>query len=61
MRITGGQGFTAVMGAADNPGYMCPVTDQWVDSKRKRKEIMVEHDLREHSSADKVSHHSGYR
>lgn len=61
LKITGGTGFGAVMGAADFPGYQCPVTDQWVDSKKKRREIMKTHDLREHSSADKVKHHSGYR
>jgi putative FmdB family regulatory protein len=37
--------FTPVMGGHDNPGYHCPVTDQWVDSKRKRRSIMDEHDL----------------
>lgn len=37
--------FNAVMGAHDNPGYMCPVTDEWVDSKKKRRRIMDEHDL----------------
>lgn len=59
--ITGGQGFTNVYGGGDFPGYMCPVTDQWVDSRRKRKEIMKRHNLGEHSSADQVPHHSGYR
>lgn len=37
--------FTPVMGGFDNPGYRCPVTDQWVDSKRKRRSIMDEHNL----------------
>ena len=43
--ISGGQGFRTVLGGADMPGYMCPVTDTWVDSKRKRDRIMKEHDL----------------
>lgn len=37
--------FKPVMGGADNPGYMCPVTDQWVDTERKRRNIEAEHDL----------------
>ena len=37
--------FNAVMGGHDNPGYQCPVTDTWVDSKRKRRSIMDEHNL----------------
>lgn len=60
LAISGGTGFYRVMGGADNPGYMCPVTDQWVDSARKRREIMKAHDLREHSSADQVKHHTGF-
>ena len=60
LKISGGTGFGRVMGGADNPGYLCPVTDQWVDSKRKRREIMKRHDLAPHSSADKANHHSGF-
>jgi hypothetical protein len=44
-KITGGIGFTPILGAADSPGYMCPVTTQWVDSKIKRRRIMDEHNL----------------
>lgn len=62
LKITGGVGFDSVYGAGDFPGYMCPVTDTWVDSRKKRKEIMARHNLGEHSSADtKGVHHSGYR
>lgn len=43
--ITGGNGHVSVMGGADMPGYMCPVTDTWVDSRKKRREIMKRHDL----------------
>lgn len=50
--ITGGQGFARVMGGADMPGYHCPVTDQFVDSTKKRREIMASHDLVEAPSAD---------
>ena len=60
LRITGGQGFEAVLGAADFPGYHCPVTDTYVDSRKKRKEIMAEHGLKPHSSADQVQHHTGF-
>jgi putative FmdB family regulatory protein len=34
-----------ILGGGNNPGYHCVVTDQWVDSKRKRREIMKEHNL----------------
>lgn len=27
------------LGSYRNPGYRCIVTDEWVDSKRKRREI----------------------
>lgn len=39
--------FENVMGAADFPGYHCPVTGGWVDSRVKRKEIMKRHNLQE--------------
>ena len=45
LKVTGGVGFTNVMGGSDMPGYQCPVTDQWVDSKKKRQRIMDEHNL----------------
>ena len=34
-----------VLGGGDFPGYMCPVTDTFVTSRKKRKNIMAEHDL----------------
>lgn len=43
--ITGGAGFTPVMGAGDMPGYQCPVTDQFVTSRKQRREIMAAHNL----------------
>lgn len=39
--------FENVMGAADFPGYHCPVTGGFVDSRVKRKEIMKRHGLEE--------------
>lgn len=56
--ITGGQGFTRVMGAADNPGYKCVVTGEYVTSKRRRREIMAEHSLVEAPSADTKGAHN---
>lgn len=50
--ISGGTGFTQIFGAGDFPGYKCPVTEKWVDSRKKRREIMAEHNLQPHSSAD---------
>lgn len=35
----------AFLGSARNPGYQCVVTDQWVDSRKKRREIEREHNL----------------
>lgn len=43
--ITGGAGFTPVMGGADMPGYMCPVTDTYVTSRKQRREIIAQHGL----------------
>ncbi len=61
LKITGGVGFSGgFLGSAANPGYMCPVTDQFIDSKKKRNEVMAVHGLREHTSADKVKHHTGF-
>ena len=34
-----------VMGGGDFPGYRCPVTDEFITSRRKRKYIMDEHNL----------------
>lgn len=47
--------ITAVMfnagflGSYRNQGYQCPVTNDWVDTKRKRKNIMAEHNLVEYA------------
>lgn len=35
------------LGSANNPGYMCPVSDTWVSSKRQRRDIMDKHNLLE--------------
>lgn len=37
--------FNSPMGGADNPGYLCPVTEKFVTSRRERRNIMAEHDL----------------
>ena len=34
-----------VLGGGDFPGYMCPVTDEFITSRRKRKYVMDEHNL----------------
>jgi len=34
-----------VLGGGDFQGYLCPVTDKWVTSRKERKEIMKRHDL----------------
>ena len=36
-----------VLGGGDMPGYQCPITDQFVTSRKQRKEIMKEHNLEE--------------
>jgi putative FmdB family regulatory protein len=42
--------FTAsFLGSHRNPGYKCPVTNEWVESKRKRLNIMAKHDLVEYA------------
>jgi putative FmdB family regulatory protein len=37
------------LGSSKNEGYKCPVTNEWVDSKRKRLNIMDKHDLVEYA------------
>ena len=60
LKITGGTGFTPVYG--DMNAYRCPVSDEWVTSRRQRKEIMAKHDIVEHSSADtKGVHNPSFR
>ncbi len=33
------------LGSYKNPGYWCPVSEQFVDSKRQRQNIMAEHNV----------------
>lgn len=44
-----------VMGGGDFPGYQCPVTDEFVTSRKRRKEIMKEHNLVEKDRSSKVA------
>ena len=37
--------FNAVMGAHDNPGYVSPMSGEWIDSKRKRRNEMDKYDV----------------
>lgn len=39
------------LGSAKNPGYLCPVTNKYVETKRERLNIMAKHDLVEYSGA----------
>ena len=34
-----------ILGGGDFPGYMCPVTDTYITSRKQRRNIMAEHDL----------------
>lgn len=34
-----------VLGGGSMPGYLCPVTDRFVTSRRERRNIMAEHGL----------------
>lgn len=36
-----------VLGGGDFPGYRCPVTDQYVTSRKQRVDIMKRHNLQE--------------
>lgn len=40
------------IGSTRCPGYVCPVTKEWVETKRKRRNIMAKHDLIEVSKKD---------
>lgn len=44
----------AFLGSSRNEGYRCPVTQEWVDTKKRRMEIMTEHNLREYCGPDRV-------
>jgi putative FmdB family regulatory protein len=35
----------AFLGSAKNPGYKCPITEQWVSSKKQRRNIMAQHNV----------------
>ena len=37
--------ISPVLGGGDFQGYLCPVTDKWVTSRKERKEIMKRHNL----------------
>jgi len=37
------------LGSTRCPGYVCPVTKEWVETKRKRRNIMDKHDLVEYA------------
>lgn len=34
-----------VLGGGDFPGYKCPITDEFVTSRRQRRNIIAEHNL----------------
>lgn len=34
-----------ILGGGSFQGYQCPVTDQWVTSRRQRRNIVAEHNL----------------
>lgn len=36
-----------VLGGGSFEGYKCVVTDEWVDSRKKRREIIAKHGLEE--------------
>ncbi len=38
----------AFLGSTRNPGYQCLVTDQYIESKKARREVMARHNLVEH-------------
>jgi len=42
-----------ILGGGDLQGYLCPVTNEWVTSRTRRREIMKENDLIE--AGDKTS------
>lgn len=45
--------FDRVFGAHDMAGYHCPVTDEFVTSRKRRKQIMKEHGLEEVGGSDR--------
>jgi len=34
-----------ILGGSDFPGYQCPVTDQYVTSRKQRREIIAQYNL----------------
>lgn len=45
LRITGTQIQAQILGAGTYSGYRCPITDEYVTSRKRRREIMKEHNL----------------
>ena len=43
--VIGAANIQPILGGGDFPGYMCPVTDTFVSSRKQRKRIMDEHNL----------------
>jgi putative FmdB family regulatory protein len=44
-----------VLGGGSFQGYKCPVTDQWVTSRKQRRNIMAEHNLIEAGDSSQKS------
>jgi putative FmdB family regulatory protein len=58
LKITPTQ-LAPVLGGGDFQGYMCPVTDKWVTSRKARREIMAEHNLIEKGDSGRGNQASG--
>lgn len=50
-----------VLGGGDFPGYVCPVTDKFVTSRKDRREIMKRHNLVEKGDPGRGTMSSGLR
>jgi len=48
-----------VLGGGDFQGYMCPVTDKFVTSRKERRNIMAEHNLVEKGDSGRGKQASG--
>lgn len=45
LKITGTQIQAQILGGGTYQGYRCPVTNEWVTSRKRRRDIMKKHDL----------------
>ncbi|MGB1373826.1 MAG: FmdB family zinc ribbon protein [Aequoribacter sp.] len=57
MRIMPVQVQAQILGGGTHPGYHCPVSGEYVTSRKQRRNIMAEHNLIEAGDKNSASNH----